>query len=290
MNSNNETKMEMDKVEVAEMQFELEELRDIIGNSVMPVHKMNGSGIITWANQAELDLLGYEKEDYIGKHISNFHEDKDCIENMLARIINRESLVNIPARLRSRGGQVKEVLINCNVYRQEDKIVHTSCFTTDVTMLRKENARKASAIESLEGLLETMEGKMKISEQRMHKMIAEVEDYAIILLDTEGNILNWNKGAEKIKGYKEADILGQNFRIFYLPQDRQDMLPEKLIEEASLNGRALHEGLRVRADGTTFWGTIVITALHDQDNKIIGFTKVTRDLTDKPDETINRKR
>jgi PAS domain S-box-containing protein len=128
-----------------------------------------------------------------------------------------------------------------------------------------------------------MQDKMKRTEERFHKMILEVEDYAIILLDRDGTILNWNKGAQKIKGYKEKDIVGQNFRIFYLPQDRQEQLPEKLIAEAVENGRAHHEGLRVRSDGTTFWGKIVITALHDDDNNVIGFTKVTRDLTERRD-------
>src|SRR5450432_1322502 len=117
------------------------------------------------------------------------------------------------------------------------------------------------------------------SEERYHKMIEEVEDYAILLLDKEGFIQNWNKGAEKIKGYKEEEIVGQNFRIFYLPHDREKQLPEKLIHEATINGKAIHEGWRLRKDGSQFWGSIVITALHEG-NKIIGFSKVTRDLTE----------
>lgn len=283
MNISKEGNVGLSNVQLSEIQSELEELRDFVDNAPLPMHWVNGSGIILWANQAELDLLGYSREDYLGKHISNFHEDKEVIEVILNRLINKETLINTPARLRCRNGQIKDVLVNSNIFWKDDRIIHTRCFTTDVTLLRKEIARKASAIESLEGLLEGMEEMMKLSEQRMHKMIAEVEDYAIILLDAEGNILNWNKGAQRIKGYKEKDIIGQNFRIFYLPQDRQNLLPEKLIAEASLNGRALHEGLRVRADGTTFWGTIVITALHDDNNNIIGFTKVTRDLTEKRD-------
>jgi PAS domain S-box-containing protein len=120
---------------------------------------------------------------------------------------------------------------------------------------------------------------LKQSEDRYHKMIEEVEDYAILMLDREGFIQNWNKGAEKIKGYKEEEIVGQNFRIFYLPYDREKRLPEKLIHEATVNGKAIHEGWRLRKDGTQFWGSIVITALHEGD-KIIGFSKVTRDLTE----------
>jgi PAS domain S-box-containing protein len=112
-------------------------------------------------------------------------------------------------------------------------------------------------------------------------MIEEVEDYAIILLDKDGTILNWNKGAEKIKGYTDDEVIGRNFSIFYLDEDKKKGLPQKLIQTAVKTGRATHEGLRRRKDGTLFWGSIVITALHDDDNNVIGFTKVTRDLTER---------
>jgi PAS domain S-box-containing protein len=115
--------------------------------------------------------------------------------------------------------------------------------------------------------------------QQLHaKMIAEIQDYAIILLDIDGTILTWNKGAEAIKGYKANEILGQNFRIFYLPRDREEKLPEKLIDLATREGRARHIGRRVRKDGSTFWGSILITALHDDDGDVIGFTKLTKEL------------
>lgn len=119
------------------------------------------------------------------------------------------------------------------------------------------------------------------NEERYHKMIDEVEDYAILLLNLEGNILNWNKGAESIKGYKEKEILGKNFRVFYQEEDQKAGLPERLMGEAVVKGKAMHEGWRVRKDGTKFWGSVVITALHDDLNKIIGFSKVTRDLTER---------
>lgn len=110
-------------------------------------------------------------------------------------------------------------------------------------------------------------------------MIAEIQDYAIILMDLDGTILSWNMGAEKIKGYKEHEILGQNFRIFYMPQDRQHGLPEQLIDLAIKEGRARHIGRRLRKDGTIFWGSILITALHDDNGEVIGFTKLTKELT-----------
>lgn len=119
------------------------------------------------------------------------------------------------------------------------------------------------------------------SEQRYHRMIDEVQEYAILLLDLDGNIMNWNKGAEKIKGYKESEIVGKNFSLFYLHEDRESNLPGRLIKEAAKYGKAKHEGWRLRKDGTRFWGNIVITALHADDGSIIGFSKVTRDLTER---------
>jgi len=148
------------------------------------------------------------------------------------------------------------------------------------TILESEQKYKQLS-ESLEKKVLERTTSLKLSEERYHKMIEEVQDYAILLLDKDGNILNWNKGAQKIKGYPEKEILGKNFRIFYLDEDRKGKLPERLIKEATEKGRAMHEGWRVRKGGTKFWGSTVITALHDEENNVIGFSKVTRDLTEK---------
>ena len=122
--------------------------------------------------------------------------------------------------------------------------------------------------------------KKEVLEKLHQKMIKEIQDYAIILLDIDGTILSWNDGAKKIKGYDESEILGQNFRIFYMPQDRQAGLPEQLINLAIKEGRARHIGRRLKKDGTIFWGSILITALHDENNEVIGFTKLTSEITD----------
>ncbi|MDC6352687.1 PAS domain S-box protein [Zeaxanthinibacter sp. PT1] len=145
--------------------------------------------------------------------------------------------------------------------------------------LSENNYRKLA--EYLEKKVEERTTHLKQSEQRYHRMVEEVQDYAIILLDPDGNILNWNKGAEKIKGYTEEEIIGKNFHIFYREEDCKNLLPEKLIAGAIANGRSMHEGWRVKKDGTKFWGSIVITALHDDEGQILGFSKVTRDLTER---------
>lgn len=116
---------------------------------------------------------------------------------------------------------------------------------------------------------------------RFYRMVEEIEDYAIILLDINGTIENWNIGAEKIKGYKAIEVIGRNFSLFYIPEDIQDKRHQALIKEAKKNGFAKDEGWRVRKNGSKFWGSILITAIHDDKKQIIGFTKVTRDLTER---------
>ncbi len=116
---------------------------------------------------------------------------------------------------------------------------------------------------------------------RFNKMVEEIEDYAIILLDKEGNIENWNTGAEKIKGYKPIEIIGRNFSAFYTADDRSAGKPQMLLSRAIENGFVKDEGWRVRKDGSLFWGSVLITAIHDNKKEVIGFTKVTRDLTEK---------
>jgi PAS domain S-box-containing protein len=127
--------------------------------------------------------------------------------------------------------------------------------------------------------LHKMKRESKLEHLRFyHKKIEEVNDYAMILLDTDGTILSWNKNVEALAGYKKEELLGQNFSIFYLPQDRQARLPEKLLALASREGNANHIGQRARKDGTLFWVNITIHAIYDQDKKVIGFTKATREI------------
>lgn len=123
--------------------------------------------------------------------------------------------------------------------------------------------------------------KLSTIEEQYQKMVAEVKDYAILMLDVDGNVQNWNLGAEHIKGYSAKEAVGLNFRVFYRESDRREKLPEKLIGEALATGRATNEGWRVRKDGSMFWGSVVITALHDNNGTVIGFSKVTRDLTER---------
>lgn len=120
---------------------------------------------------------------------------------------------------------------------------------------------------------------LKKSEERYHLMVEEVQDYAILYLNKNGIVENWNKGAEKIKGYTSREIIGKSFSVFYSPSDQKQGLPGRLLDIAAREGKASQEGWRIRKDGTAFWASVVITAVHDEDNNVIGFSKVTHDLT-----------
>ena len=153
--------------------------------------------------------------------------------------------------------------------------------THELSHKNKELEETTRELTVINNQLELRNEELRQSEERYLRMTNEVEDYAIILLSKEGYIENWNKGAEKIKGYPAEEIIGKHFRLFYIHTDQQQGLAERLIEEATQKGKSTYEGLRVRKDGSTFWGYTVITALHDDKNDIIGFSKVTRDLTER---------
>ena len=132
----------------------------------------------------------------------------------------------------------------------------------------------------LEKIVKERTAALKLSEERNHRMVSEIQDYAILVLNRDGYIQNWNKGAEKIKGYKEEEVKGKHLSIFYTPEDCAAGLPARLLKQALETGRAANEGWRKRKDGTKFWASVVITALHNEEDEVIGFSKVTRDLTE----------
>jgi len=111
------------------------------------------------------------------------------------------------------------------------------------------------------------------------RLIEEQDDYAIFTLDLDGNIMNWNPGAEKIKGYLPEDIILKNFRLFYTQNDLENQVPDSLLNQAKSEGKVYNEGWRLRKNGSQFWAGVTITAIHDDNDEVIGFGKITRDLT-----------
>jgi PAS domain S-box-containing protein len=112
-------------------------------------------------------------------------------------------------------------------------------------------------------------------------MVESVRDYAIFMLDPNGYIASWNRGAQRIKGYSADEIIGRHFSVFYPPQDIAARKPEWELEIAERDGRFEDEGFRLRKDGTTFWASVILTPVRDDDGSLLGFAKVTRDLTER---------
>jgi PAS domain S-box-containing protein len=272
-------------------------LQDYVDTAPIGLHWVNAEGIIIWANQAELDMLGYRADEYIGRHIGEFHATQEGATEILRRLAANDVLQQYEATMVHRDGSIRDVLISSSVLWENGKFVHTRCFTQDITGQRPplENMVFQRGLERLVAErtreLSMRNQELKSSEERYHRMIEEVEDYAILLLSPEGIIENWNKGAEKIKGYTAEEAIGRSFRMFYTQTDQEQKLPGRLLQQAVLEGKATHEGYRVRKDGTMFWGSILITTLHDDDGRVIGFSKVTRDLSErkKAQDAIQRK-
>ncbi len=122
--------------------------------------------------------------------------------------------------------------------------------------------------------------KLRQSEERFRLLVEAVQDYAIFMLDPAGYVVSWNNGAQRIKGYQGAEIIGKHFSCFYPPEDLKNGKPQWELEVASKEGRFEDEGWRIRKDGSRFWATVIITAVRDESGKLIGFGKVTRDSTE----------
>lgn len=221
--------------------------------------------VLNWNKGAE-KIKGYKQEEIVGKSFKNFYTEEDR-KNEKPEMLIRHATYTGKAldegwRVRKDGSRFWGSIVITALHDSKGEVTGFVKVTRDLTERRE------------------TEEELKKSEERYHKMVEEVEDYAIILLDKDGTVLNWNKGAEKIKGYKQEEIVGKNFRVFYTPEDQANHKADKLIHIASTSGKALDEGWRMRKDGTRFWGSIVITALHDTEGNVTGFVKVTRELTD----------
>ena len=121
---------------------------------------------------------------------------------------------------------------------------------------------------------------LRESEERFRLLVEGVQEYAIFQLDPEGNVVSWNAGAQRLKGYASVEIIGQHFSIFYPEEDLANNKPRDILARAARDGQTQDEGWRVRKDGSRFWANVVITALHDSNGNLLGFAKLTRDTTE----------
>jgi PAS domain S-box-containing protein len=147
--------------------------------------------------------------------------------------------------------------------------------------VRQLNETLEQRVEQRSRLMTQAFTELRASEERFRLLVQEVADYAIFMLDPNGFVTNWNAGAARIKGYTAEEIVGHHFSRFYPEEDRQRKLPQTILETARRTGKYEAEGWRVRKDGTRFWANVVIDAIHDGTGRLIGFAKITRDLTER---------
>ncbi|MCW3054070.1 MAG: sensor protein [Chthonomonadales bacterium] len=232
------------------------DLKDFLENALEGLHKVGPDGTILWANQAELELLGYPPEEYIGHHIAEFHVDREVIEEMVTQLLRGESLYNYPARLRCRDGSIKQVLVHSNACFEDGKFLYSRCFSRDVTQFKD----------------------AEIVQQRLAAIVDSSDD-AIIGKTLEGIITSWNKGAEQIFGYTAAEAVGRPKTLVF-PQDR--LSEEDMILARLRRGERIEhfETVRIRKDGRQIDVSLTISPIKDGHGKIVGASTIARDITE----------
>jgi PAS domain S-box-containing protein len=224
-----------------------------------------GGHVASWNPGAER-FKGYTAQEIIGQHFSRFYTPEDRATGLPERALRTAAtegqFENEGWRVRKDGTRFWAHVIIDPIVKDGDVIGYAKV-TRDLTERRK------------------AEDELRLSEERFRYLVQGVTDYAIYMLDPNGIVTNWNSGAERIKGYTPEEIVGRHFSTFYTEQDRARGLPEQGLETARSSGRFEKEGIRVRKDGTRFWANVVIDAVHDENGELIGFAKVTRDITEK---------
>lgn len=242
---------------------------------------LSEEGIIENWNIGAEKIKGYKGQEVLGKSFRIFYSPEDRAsglpEKLLKEASDKGKANHEGWRVRKDGSRFWGNISITALHDSNGNVIGFSKVTRDLTELRKQEIK----IKDFNETLKQTNLQLRQSEERFHRMVSEVEDYVIILLSIDGYIQNWNKGAQKIKGYDAEEIVGKHFSIFYSPEDQAKSLPQSLLESAARDGKVLHEGWRVRKDGSMFWGSVVVTALHNDEGIVIGFTKVTRDLTEK---------
>ncbi|WP_053223113.1 PAS domain S-box protein [Roseivirga seohaensis] len=265
--------------------------RTLADNMHQLVWMADAKGWIYWYNQRWYDYTGSTFEEMQGWGWQKVHHP-DHVDRVTQKIQHSWDTGEIwedTFPLRAKNGEYNWFLSRAlPIHDEKGNITHWLGSNTDITSQKIAEEQIQSFASELEKKVElrTKElresnNSLKKSEMRNHLMVDEIQDYAIIYLDSEGNIENWNKGAEKIKGYHEKEIIGKHFSVFYIQTDKENNVPQKLLTLAKEKGKAVQENWRVRKDGSLFWASVVITAIKDGNNSIIGYSKITRDLTEK---------
>jgi PAS domain S-box-containing protein len=228
----------------------------------------------TW-NAGAAAMKGYTHGEIVGRHFSVFYTQDDVERGHpaeeLRRALRDGGYEDEGWRLRKDGSRFWASVVITPVHDEAGGLIGFGTVCRDLSARRLHEQELQARTEALE------EANVWLTEFR--RLVSSVRDYAIFMLDATGHIRSWNAGAEAMKGYAPSEIIGRHFSVFYTSEDRERRHPQHELEIARREGRYEEEGWRVRKDGTTFWASVTITAIRDDDGALTGFAKVTRDLT-----------
>ena len=235
-----------------------------------------GGHVATW-NAGARRIKGYEAEEIIGQHFSRFYLQADLDDRLpeheLEVATETGRFEHEGWRVRKDGSRFWANVVITAVRDEQGQLVGFGKVTRDLTSRMLAEKRLRTSAEDLTRANERL--------QQFRLLVASVRDYAIFVLDPGGHIRSWNAGARHIKGYTEDEVIGRHFELFYTEADRARDHPAEELEIATREGRFEEEGWRIRKDGSRFWANVVITALRDEAGDLVGFAKVTRDLTER---------
>ncbi|WP_126175168.1 hybrid sensor histidine kinase/response regulator [Tsuneonella rigui] len=231
------------------------------------IYMLDPQGIVRSWNPGAERLKGYSADEIIGQHFSRFYTEEERAAGVPDRALDKA--LN-EGRYEAEGWRMRK---------------DGSRFWANVVVdpIRDENGEHVGFAKITRDLTERREAEQALrrSEERFRLLVQGVTDYAIYMLDPLGYVSSWNAGAQRFKGYTAEEIIGKHFSNFYQPEDRDAGVPERALKTAETEGRFEAEGWRMRKDGTRFWASVVIDPIRDDDGHLLGFTKITRDLTER---------
>ncbi|TMK09582.1 MAG: PAS domain S-box protein [Alphaproteobacteria bacterium] len=233
---------------------------------------LDPNGIVTNWNAGAKRIKGYEAAEVIGRHFGMFYLPEDREAGMPARSLaaaRENGKFEAEGWLLRKDGTKFLASDVIDAIYEDGQLVGFAKITRDIT----ERNKAADAL--------------KESERHFRLLVNGVTDYALYMLDPNGIVTNWNAGGLRIKGYSPEEIIGQHFSRFYSPADQAAGRPARALQLAVENGRYEEEGWRVRKDGTFFWASVVIDPIRDDDNKLLGFAKITRDISERREAQLN---
>lgn len=230
------------------------------------IYMLDPTGIVSSWNAGAERIKGYQSGEIIGQHFSVFYSENDRQNGLPQRALEaarREGKYEAEGwRVRKDGTQFLASVV-VDAIHENGKLIGFAKITRDVTERKKQ------------------ENVLLDSESKFRVLVSGVTDYALYMLDPTGIVSNWNSGGQRIKGYAPEEIIGQHFSRFYTDADRAAGRPKAALAQAERTGRYEEEGWRVRKDGTFFWASVVIDAIRDEFGQLLGFAKITRDITER---------